>query len=311
MMWSAFCASGQLQVFPSTSRALGPAKKLGTSSSCAEASRSRRKPCGLSCTLLAGSVVGLHRLRRCLQSNQSRSTSTMSTPPLHCEALLFDIDGTLADTDPVHFQTFVDVLKEEGFNSGVPIDEDFFKQRIAGRQNRQICADLFPEWSVERADAFSNHKEATFRARAAEQLQPMTGLDLVRDWCDERALRKIAVTNAPRLNAEFILDCIGYQSWFPDLVIGDECERGKPDPCPYLTGMQRLGVRPERCIAFEDSPSGAASSVAAGVFTVGILTSQAPEKLQAAGCALLVSSFKDERLWKLLSQISTEEQGKT
>jgi len=227
----------------------------------------------------------------------------MAAVPAKLEALLFDIDGTLADTDPVHFTAFVDVLKEAGFNGGAPIDEEFFKTRIAGRQNKQICGDLFPEWDTKQAEEFANKKEVMFRERAAELLKPMTGLDRVRKWCDENGVRKIAVTNAPRVNAEFITDCIGYRSWFPELVIGDECERGKPDPCPYETAMKKLGVRPECCIAFEDSPSGATSAVAAGVYTVGILSSQDPEKLRAAGCGELVQSFDDERLWKLLTEV--------
>ncbi|CAE7463220.1 SGPP, partial [Symbiodinium pilosum] len=129
--------------------------------------------------------------------------------------------------------------------------DEFFKNRIAGRQNKQICDDFFPDWDEQRAKAFADKKEAMFRERAAELLKPMTGLDRVRAWCDRSGIKKIAVTNAPRDNAELITDCIGYRSWFPELVIGDECERGKPDPCPYQTAMKRLGVRPECCIAFE------------------------------------------------------------
>jgi len=146
-------------------------------------------------------------------------------------------------------------------------------------------------------------KEATFRERAAELLVQMPGLDAVKVWCDDLGLKKAAVTNAPRLNAEFILNCIEYRSWFPELIIGDECERGKPDPCPYLTAMARLGVKPENCIAFEDSPSGAASAVAAGVFTVGLLSSQDESKLRAAGCGLIVNDFQDDSLWKFLRNL--------
>eukprot|EP00439_Symbiodinium_sp_Y106_P080673 s1344_g19.t1 len=229
--------------------------------------------------------------------------------PENLEALLFDIDGTLADTDPVHFSAFVDILREVGFNDGIAIDEDFFKSRISGRQNKQICGDLFPDWDQQRAEAFAEKKEAMFRDSAAKLLKPMAGLDRVRAWCEESGLKKIAVTNAPRVNAEFIMDCIGYRSWFPELVIGDECERGKPDPCPYETAMKRLGVRPECCIAFEDSPSGAKSAVAAGVYTVGILSSQDPEKLRAAGCAEVVQSFDDEHLWQLLRKVKLPRSG--
>lgn len=224
--------------------------------------------------------------------------------PKKLEAILFDIDGTLADTDPVHFKTFVDVLQAQGFNGGVPISLDFFRQKISGRQNCLICQDLFPQWDDERAEEFAVHKEATFRERAADQLEPMPGLGRLAKWCEDKSLRRAAVTNAPRLNAEFILKCISRSSWFDEVVIGDECERGKPDPCPYLTAMSRLGVRPESCIAFEDSPSGAQSAVAAGLYTVGILSGQSASKLKDAGCSILIDSYNAEELWSLLEGVS-------
>lgn len=239
--------------------------------------------------------------RRMATSAASQGAAPAVIFPSNLEAVLFDIDGTLADTDPVHFTTFVDVLQREGFNDGEPVDLEFFKQRISGRQNRQICHDLFPEWDDERAEKFAVDKEATFRERAGKELVPVKGLDRLMDWCDAQGLKKAAVTNAPRLNAEHILDCINRRQWFQELIIGDECERAKPDPCPYLTAMERLGVRPERCIIFEDSPSGAQAAAASGAYTVGILTSQEPAALTKAGCQAVINSYEELHLWELLA----------
>ena len=177
-------------------------------------------------------------------------------------AVLFDIDGTLVDSDPVHYSVFRELLSEvEGFNGGILIDEDFFRSSISGRSNAQIAADFFPDWSVDRRERWSEMKEARFREAAASTMMrsKMPGLDRLRDWLNERdgTVRRAAVTNAPRLNAEAIIGGIGYDGWFETLVIGDECERAKPDPCPYLTACGALSVEPGDCIVFEDSPSGA------------------------------------------------------
>ena len=64
--------------------------------------------------------------------------------------LLFDIDGTLVNTDPIHFAVFRDLLLQDpNFNGGEPIDHTFFNTRISGRQNNLIQADLFPQRSAE------------------------------------------------------------------------------------------------------------------------------------------------------------------
>jgi len=64
--------------------------------------------------------------------------------------ILFDIDGTLVNTDPIHFAVFRDLLlQDQSFNGGEPIDHAFFNSRISGRQNNIIQADLFPQRSAE------------------------------------------------------------------------------------------------------------------------------------------------------------------
>ena len=65
-------------------------------------------------------------------------------------AILFDIDGTLVESDPIHYEVFRELLlKEDGFNDGKLIDEEFFRKWIAGRSNSLIMKDFFPQWSIE------------------------------------------------------------------------------------------------------------------------------------------------------------------
>lgn len=190
------------------------------------------------------------------------------------------------------------MLQEYGFNDGEPISETFFMKSISGRQNSQIVADLFPQMSVEEGAAFSDRKEARFRELAAESLPSLAtpGLEDLLNRLEAAGVRCAAVTNAPRANAELMLGAIGRLGWFKPLIIGDECTAGKPDPEPYLRAMRELDVDAETCLAFEDSESGAAAAVAAGVRTYGITTTQTTRKLLAAGCALTINDFKDGAL---------------
>ena len=224
-------------------------------------------------------------------------------------AILFDIDGTLVNSDPIHFDVFRELLlKEDGFNNNVPINEEFFRKYIAGRQNALIMEDFFPQWSISQRESWSIMKEARFREVAqgtTMKQSKMKGLDKLRNWIDSNNIRKAAVTNAPRLNAEAILSGIGYEEWFSKdapIIIGDECEKPKPDPCPYLTACQLLQVNPEDCIVFEDSPSGAKAGVAAGAYVIGILSGQEEITLQNAGCSLIIKNFEDPKLWNYLDE---------
>jgi len=162
---------------------------------------------------------------------------------------------------------------------------------------------LFPTWPIEKQIEWSAHKEYRFREMASASMKEskVDGLDRLRLWVDRQEIPKAAVTNAPRLNAEAIIGGIGYDGWFDTLVIGEECERAKPDPCPYLVACKTLGVDVSECIVFEDSPSGARAGKAAGATVVGVLTSQKEETLLEAGCAMVIDSFDDPKLWKLLS----------
>ena len=236
---------------------------------------------------------------------------SLSKPKRHTSvaAFLFDIDGTLVHSDPIHLAVFRELLLQQpGFNNNQPIDEAFFRKHISGRANALITADFFPTWSIADREAWSIRKEERFRevAQATMKQSQMPGLDRLRAWIDAHHLGKAAVTNAPRLNAEAILSGIDYDAWFGDqLIIGDECEKPKPDPCPYLLACQRLGVSASDCIVLEDSPSGARAGVAAGAFVVGVLSGQEEATLRDAGCHLIVQDFEDEKLWKHLEALST------
>jgi beta-phosphoglucomutase len=212
------------------------------------------------------------------------------------QALLFDLDGTLADTDPVHFQTWQEVLRGYGWE----IDHPFYKANFSGRLNAAIVRDLLPQLTAEEGEHLSAHKEAEFRRRAGGELQPMAGLMHLLAWADGQHLKQAVVTNAPVENARFMLEVLGLGDRFPTVVLAEELERGKPDPLPYQVALQRLGVSAQSAVAFEDSPSGVCSAVGAGILTVGIASTQTPEVLYAAGATLVVPDFADLRLYDLL-----------
>jgi HAD superfamily hydrolase (TIGR01509 family) len=214
-------------------------------------------------------------------------------------ALLFDLDGTLAETDSLHLPTWVDVLRPYG----IEVDEAFYKENISGRSTGEIVRELLPDLPKDEGREIGDAKEANFRERAGE-LEPLPGLlDFLRK-ATERALKTALVTNAPEENVEAILLALELGEYFDELVLSDEVGRVKPDPEPYRVALDRLGVSPEEAVAFEDSTSGISSAVGAGVPTVGIVSTQDPETLWRAGVFMVAKDFTDPELHEFLEPTS-------
>jgi HAD superfamily hydrolase (TIGR01509 family) len=210
-------------------------------------------------------------------------------------ALLFDLDGTLAETDSLHLPTWADALRPHG----VEIDEHFFRYNFSGRSNAKIVSDLLPDLSAEDARDLTGAQESSFRERAHE-LEPLPGLVDFMGEGRRRGLSLALVTNAPRENVEAVLLAIELREFFDEVVLSDEVGNVKPDPAPYRAALERLGVAPAEALAFEDSTSGIASAVGAGIPTVGIASTQAPQTLKEAGAFMVAKDFADLELEKLL-----------
>lgn len=207
------------------------------------------------------------------------------------KALLFDLDGTLTHTDDFHLQAVQRLMADHGR----VIDDAGFREHVSGRSNVEIGKRLFPDKQAHEHVELLARKEALFRELAVD-LKPLAGaLELI-DRARAKGLRLALVTNAPRVNVDHMLRALGAQDRFDTIVYADEMERAKPDPFPYLTGLQRLGVEASQALAFEDSPSGVMSAAAAGIRTIGLATTRTVEELTAAGSHSVINDFEDERL---------------
>lgn len=209
-------------------------------------------------------------------------------------AIFYDLDGTIVDTDPLHFRVWQEIL----LNYNIEIDEEFYKTRMSGRLNPDIVQDLLP-LPLDAVQEFSDRKEARFR-EVASQLVPTPGLLDFIAWAKTSGLKQAVVTNAPRENASYMLKVLHLQEEFDYVVIAEDIGIPKPDPAPYLHALAYFGLTPEQALAFEDSPSGMRAAVSAGIPTVGIASTQEPDELYKLGAMLVVSDFTDSQLWNLV-----------
>jgi len=216
-------------------------------------------------------------------------------------ALLFDLDGTMVDTDQLHIAAWNTVLARDGRQIGAA----FYRASIMGFAADAVTAALFPDHSAVQRAAMADAKELAFRSQVGD-LVPTAGLPTVLEWASALSLPMAVVTNAPRDNALLLLRGLGWATRFPVLVIGEELARGKPDPLPYLTAMQHLGVDARHALAFEDSLSGVRAAVAAGVETIGLTTALSRDALRDVGATDVVQDFTDPALLELLHRRATD-----
>lgn len=210
-------------------------------------------------------------------------------------ALLFDLDGTLVDSDAEHLEAFQRAFAPHG----VALDRADYIAKIMGASNdaiaRAFLSHLPPELQSETLAA----KEAAYRGGVGA-LDPIAGVAALLDFADARGLPRAVVTNAPRANADLVLKAIGLDDRLPIRVIGGELARSKPDPLPYLTGLEKTGARAEHSVAFEDSPAGVRAAAAAGIAVVGLTTSLNAARLVEIGAIFAVADFTDSRIYELI-----------
>ena len=207
-------------------------------------------------------------------------------------ALLFDLDGTLVDSDHLHHASFETILAERGRALSVAD----YKTHIMGRPNADILERFFPGEDM----AILDRKEAMFRDSLAASVEPVSGIHALLDWAEASGAGCAVVTNAPRINAVAMLAAAGLAHRLPTLIIGEECERPKPDPAPYRAGMKALGVTPSRSVAFEDSRSGLRAARAAGAHCFGLTTGLSAADLLNAGAHAAIADFTDPALLSYL-----------
>ena len=200
-------------------------------------------------------------------------------------AVLFDFDGVLVDSEPLHFRAMREALVAEGFTIG---QEEYWRHLLAHDDRTAIRIALERHGAAfdgERIEAVTRRKAEAF-ARVLADVPFLPGArELV--LALSRELPLAIASGARRVEIDAILKAGGLQGAFAAVVGIDDVRRGKPDPEPYLTAMRRLdgrapGLRPAECLVIEDSHTGILAGLAAGMRVLAVTTSFPAAKLAAA-----------------------------
>jgi len=193
------------------------------------------------------------------------------------DALLFDLDGTLIDSMPLHTRAWHAWFAAQGV--ALAGDAQPFAAS-AGRLSEDILADYFPHATLTERAAMAEAKEARYRTLAETDLQPVAGALALLDACAAEGFKLAICTAAPLANIAVADARFGLRQRVQAVVSPADGLRGKPHPDIFLHAAQQLGVAPARCLVFEDAPLGIEAAQRAGMTAVAVTTS-----LAAAGFA--------------------------
>jgi beta-phosphoglucomutase family hydrolase len=180
------------------------------------------------------------------------------------KAYLFDCDGTIADSMPLHYVAWKRVLSEWGCE----FSEDLFYS-WGGMPVREIVATLNEKQGLEMPVADVARRKEQFYLEILPQLKAVPEV-LEHIEISYGQIPFAVVSGSTRDSVVASLEALGILDKFDTLVCAGEYTRSKPDPEPFLMAAQRLGVAPEDCLVFEDTDMGIQAATAAGMASVKI-----------------------------------------
>ena len=193
--------------------------------------------------------------------------------------VVFDLDGVVADSEPLHVQAWVEVLGALGVSLAA-LGEARLRSWV-GVPDTDIVAGLVREHALPlAAGELLARKRSAYRRLIPRALTAFPGVgEALACW---GGVPLGMATATARREAELMLDTLGLRRVFRVLVAGDEVARPKPAPDGYRLAVERLGLAPQDCVAVEDAPHGVQAAKEAGLAVLGVLTSFAPQALAAA-----------------------------
>ena len=182
-------------------------------------------------------------------------------------AVLWDMDGTLVDSEEYHWLSWRDTMAAEG----IPITHDQFVVTFGQRNDSILPRWLGADAMADRIQRVGDAKEELYRRLVHESgLAPLPGAaEWVRRLQQENWRQAIA-SSAPRANLDVVLEVIGLAGCFQALASAEDVTAGKPDPQVFLTAASRLGTPPSQCIVVEDAAAGVEAARRAGMRSIGV-----------------------------------------
>ena len=208
--------------------------------------------------------------------------------------LIFDFDGVIVDSHPVHTRAWKKFLD----SVGKTVSEERLQFVLDGRKRDDILRHFMGELDADQIVEFGHRKEQFFRDEAAH----VRTIDGLLGFLGDIEFQQVALaiaSSGSRSRVDFLLERLDLQEFFQVVITGDEVEQGKPHPAVFLRAAQQMGVDPSESMAFEDAVSGVKAARSAGMKCVGIAQPDRATILVDAGANYVVPDFQSLSYSKL------------
>lgn len=184
------------------------------------------------------------------------------------QAFIFDMDGVIIDSEPLHFEVDIQVMKD--FGASITQEQ---LEKYVGMTNPEMWKLIREEYQLRRtvSEIIDYQLSNKIKILTAREMEPIDGIrELLADLKASGIPVGIA-SSSPPVFIKAVLDKFGLLDAFNCIVSGEEVERGKPAPDVYLKAAELLGVEPASCMVLEDARHGIAAAKAAGMQCIGFV----------------------------------------
>lgn len=197
-------------------------------------------------------------------------------------ALIFDMDGTMVDNMMTHHRGWQKTLKRYGLE--LSLEEVI---ATCHGKNVEIIERLLPgRFSMEERERISFEKESGYREIFLPELKLVAGLQQLLETAFQAGIPMGIGTAAPKANVDFVLDNLQIRHFFQAIVDANDVDKGKPDPGVFFKVADMLGVSYQRCLVFEDSPTGARTALNAGMKAIILTTTHQANEFESISSVL-------------------------
>ena len=205
------------------------------------------------------------------------------------KAVIFDMDGVIIDSEPIHFEVDMQTMKD--FGCSISKEE---LNKYVGTTNEYMWTDIKNKYKLDQSvEEIINYRSEMVKRKVIESdLIPIEGIaDLLKELKVKNIPAAIA-SSSPRDFIEVVVSKFQLEDYFSCILSGEEVENGKPAPDIYVETAKKLGISPEECIVIEDSKNGVLAAKKAGMKCIGFKNiNSGDQDLSKADC--IVSSILD------------------
>jgi beta-phosphoglucomutase family hydrolase len=194
------------------------------------------------------------------------------------QAVIWDMDGVIADTALYHFEAWQEVFQKRG----VSFTEDDFRRNFGQRNDTIIRNVLGAGLPPSEVDIIAGEKEEYFRQKVRQKIEPLPGAIELIELLKEHFFSMALASSAPIENIWLIIRSLDINNCFHAIVSGREVKEGKPSPQGFLLAAEKLGVAPENCIVVEDAVAGVTAAKRAGMHCLAVTNTHPRVSLKEA-----------------------------